>query len=97
MILHTTILLLPLLSNICLTWTLSVVTAMATMVVTVVVIMAMTNATRVKTMITPLVAMTMVMSVVVTMSSVFFYRWDCISIRLCICFCGALLWDLSAL
>lgn len=90
--------------------TLSTVTAMdsvimISMVMTMVVITALTNATGVKIMIIPMVAMTMVMSMMVTTpvimmvttSGVFLYRWGAICIRLCICFLFALLWCLSAL
>lgn len=90
-----TILHMPLLSNTLLTLTLSMVTAMAIM--TVVVIATMADTAGVKTVVIPLVAMTMVMSMMVTMSSGFLYRWDCVSIRLCICFLFALLWGVSAL
>lgn len=64
-------------------------------VMTMVVIMIM--AVGVKTMIMPWVVMTVVMSMMVTMSSGFLYRWDCITIRLYIGFLLALFRGLSAL
>lgn len=84
-----------LLSNILLTLTSPMISTVAAMIM--VVIMIMANAAGVKTMIMPWVVMTVVMSMMVTMSSGFLYRWDCITIRLYIGFLLALFRGLSAL